>query len=61
MESYVIPFFVAAAFICSFCYIELIRRLFNIHRNYPKTSVIPQGIIICKPDYSNETPVIIKV
>jgi len=61
MESYVIPFFVAGAFICSFCYLELLNRLFSIHRNYPKTSVIPQGIIICEADYSNEIPVIIKV
>ena len=61
MEIYIILLFIAGAFVCSFCYIYLLHGSFSMHRNCPKTSVIPQGIIICQPDYSNETPVIIKI
>lgn len=57
--DYLIPAFVVLAFCCAFLYIECLSKYFS--RNIKLKKTIPQGIIICQPDYSEEKPVIIKV
>ena len=58
--DYLIPIFVILAFCCAFLYIECLSRYFST-RFKMLNKTIPQGIIICQPDYSEEKPVIIKV
>ena len=57
-----IPIIIAAAFVIALLYIQCIDKyLCNELKNKLNNKIIPEGIIICEIDYSDEKPTIIKV